>query len=131
MAGGSRMASMRASLYKYSTLLLRAASGFRFKDDDGLIGARHNGFGDGDEAVLLAEDAEARGLPIAGIEFRGGALRGARAAGVNLRDLHVEFRAVAHALLEDGENRYARQFGEQAFEGNDVTRQVSLSRGTL
>ena len=104
---------------------------FRFEDDDGLVGARHDGFGDGDQAFLLAEDAEARGLPFAGIEFGGGALRGAGAAGLNLRDLHVEFRAVAHAFFEEGEDRHARQFGEQAFEGNDVTREISLFRGAF
>ena len=35
-------------------------SGERLEHYDGLIGARHNGFGDGDELLLLIEHAKAR-----------------------------------------------------------------------
>ena len=44
----------------------------RVKHDDGLVGARHNRFGDGDELVLLAEDTEARRLRTVGFELGGG-----------------------------------------------------------
>ena len=73
------------------TIVLSAGSRFGFKDNNRLVSARHNRFGNGNQAILLAEDAEARGLPFAGIKFRRGALRNAHAARLNLRKLHGEF----------------------------------------
>ena len=35
------------------------------QDDDGLIGARDDGLGDGDEFFLLVEDAQPGGAPVA------------------------------------------------------------------
>ena len=40
-----------------------------FKNHDGLIGARHHGFGDGDQLFLLAEDAQPRRLRLTAIEL--------------------------------------------------------------
>src|ERR1700738_1874127 len=100
------MASISASLYKYSTTSPQYALGF--EDDDGLVGARHDGFGDRNQAFLLAEDTESRWLPFAGIEFRGCALRNADAAGLHMRQMHGAFCAVAHALFEKRWHNSAR-----------------------
>src|SRR5713226_824439 len=90
----------------------RAASGFGFEDDDRLVGARHDGLGDGDQVLLLAENAEARGLALAGIKLCGPALGRMDASGLDLGELYVEFRAVANAPLQDGQDSDARQVGQ-------------------
>src|ERR1700690_751704 len=55
-------------------------SGEWVEDDNGLVGAGDNSFGDGEEFILLAEDTEARRLDSLGIELGGGAGRQFRAA---------------------------------------------------
>lgn len=81
------------------------------KDNDRLIGARNNRLGDGDQMLLRVENAETRGLPVAGIEFFGGILGGGCVTRLNLRDRNVEFCAVTHAALENGQDGYAWEFG--------------------
>src|SRR5712691_12698413 len=107
------------------------ASGFGLEDDDRLVGARHDRLGDGDQVLLLAENAQARGLALAGVELCGGALRRMDAAGLDLRELYVEFRAVANAPLQDGQDCDAWQVEQQLLERDDVTRQIALSSGAL
>src|SRR5258708_26126400 len=72
-----------------------------FKNDNGLIRARHHGLGNRDQLVLLAEDAKARRLWFATVELRGGARRRLDTPGLYLRPTHIELPAVAHEALHD------------------------------
>src|SRR5487761_1039382 len=89
-----------------------------FENHNWLVRAWDNRFGNGDQLLLAIENTEARGLPVAGVEFRRRALRGGGMAGLNLRDENIEFRAVAHAALDNGQDGDARQFGQQGFKAN-------------
>jgi hypothetical protein len=59
-------------------------SGERVEDYDGLVGAEHNGFGDGDEFLLLVENAKTGRAGSTGIELGSRTRRGFRAAGPEL-----------------------------------------------
>jgi len=59
---------------------------FDVKDENRLVGARDDGFGYGYELLLLVEDAEPGGLPVAGIQLGGSALGGNGLSRVNLRE---------------------------------------------
>lgn len=70
--------------------------------------------------ALLIEDAEPRGLPIAGIELGGRALRRGDLSGLNLREGQIEFGAVADAAFDDGQHRGAGQFRKKILERDDA-----------
>ena len=76
-----------------------------FEDDDRLVGARHHWLGDGDQLPLLAENAQPRGLPIAGIKLRRRVLRHDGLSRLNLRERQIELGAVPHAFFDH------RQYG--------------------
>src|SRR5258708_32302082 len=84
-----------------------------FKNDNGLIRARHHGLGNRDQLVLLAEDAKPRSLWFATVELRGGARRGLDTPGMYLRQGHLELRAVAHAALDDRQQINTRTTRQQ------------------
>ncbi len=71
----------------------------RFKHHDWLISTRYDGFGDGDEFFLLAENTQAGRLWFTAVELRRRARRRVDAARLKLRDRNVELRTVAHALF--------------------------------
>src|SRR5579863_5131091 len=100
------------------TIYIRAGRELWFSGQDyyWFVGAGDDGFGDGDQAILRAENAEAKRLPFAAIEFGGGALSGVCAARLDVGDLNIKFCAVAHGALDGGENGDARKFGEHALE---------------
>jgi hypothetical protein len=58
-----------------------------------LIRAWNDRLGDGDQLPLLIENAQARGLLVAGVELRWRALSSGQAAGLDLRERKVEFSA--------------------------------------
>jgi len=76
----------------------------RFKNNNGLVRARHDGFRYGNELVLLAENAQPRRLWLAAIQLHRGARRRLSAARLNLRDRNIELGAVAHPLLNHRKN---------------------------
>src|SRR6266705_2377277 len=100
-----------------------------FKHHDGLVGARHDGFGNGDELLLLAEDAQPRRLRFAPVELRRRTGRGLGPAWLKLRQRYVELRAVAHALFDHWQNIYPREIWQQVFEPNEALREFSLLFG--
>ena len=103
--------------------------GKRIEDDDGLVGARDDGFGDGDKFVLLREDAEARNARSSCVELRGGARSRFGAAGLELRHEDIEFGAVADAVFDDGQNGDAGEIGKQMFERDDAILKFAVARG--
>src|SRR5579864_9545932 len=90
------------------------------EDNNRLISARNNSLGYGDQMLLRVENAETRGLPVAGIQLFGCILRGGCVTRLNLRDGNVEFCTVTYATLKDGQNGDAREFRQQGFEMNDT-----------
>src|SRR6266404_2932457 len=71
-----------------------------FEHYDGLVGARHDGFGNGDEFVLLAEYTQPRRLQFTAIELGRRAGRRFDAARLKLREHDIELRAVTYALFD-------------------------------
>lgn len=63
----------------------------RVEDYDGLVSAGHDSFGDGDQFVLLAKDAETRRARVSAVELSGGAGRRLDAARLDLRDGNIKF----------------------------------------
>jgi hypothetical protein len=94
--------------------------GLRFggEDYDRFVCAGDDGFGDGDQALLRAEDAEAQRFPFAAIEFGSGALGRICAAGLDVSDLNIKFCAVAHGTLNDRKHGDFGKFGKKTFEWN-------------
>src|SRR5260370_41489615 len=93
------------------------------KNDNRMIRARHDGLGNRDQLVLLAEDAKARRLWFATIELRGGARRGLHTPGLDLRQRHIELRAVAHAALDDRQHIHTRKIRQKVFEPDQIVRE--------
>src|ERR1700694_1616801 len=71
-----------------------------FEHYDWLVSARHDGFGNGDELILLAEYTQPRRLRFTAIELRRRAGRRLDAARLKLRERNIERRAMTHALLD-------------------------------
>ena len=86
----------------------------RREDQDGLIGARDNAFSDGDQLLLLIEDAQARGFPFAGVELERSTGRSLYAPGLDLRQRNLEFGSMPNALLDHRLDGHAGQVGKQA-----------------
>src|SRR5712664_3964199 len=95
----------------------------RFKNYNGLVRARHDGFRYGDELVLLAENAQPRRLCLATIQLHRGARRRLSAARLNLRDRNIELGAVAHTLLNYGKNVCARKIRQEIFQADQAIRE--------
>jgi len=104
-------------------------SGQGIEDDDGLVCAGNKGFGNGDEFILLAENAEAGHGVRVSIELRGRAGRKFLAARLNLRNEHVEFGAVADFLFENWQDGSAGVIGEKILEGNEEGRKLPFPLG--
>lgn len=112
-------------MYRLKSVALRK----RIEDHDGLVGARNEGFADGDEFLLLGEDAETRNARRAAVELSGGTGSGFGAAGFELRNQDIEFGTVADPVFDDGKNSYAREIGEQMFERDDAVLKFAVARG--
>jgi hypothetical protein len=94
-----------------------------------LVGAGDYGLGDGDELVLLAENAEARDRRGVAIELRGGAGRQLHAAGLDLRHEDGELGAVADAFFQHGKNISARIIRQQIFQGDKAGLEFAFASG--
>lgn len=90
-----------------------------FEDDEGLIGAGYDGLGDSDEPFLLVKDAQTRWLGLASVEHSGSALGRFAAAWLDLRERNLKTRAVAHAVLDDGQHGNARQIRQETLQRQD------------
>src|ERR1700719_545718 len=71
-----------------------------FEHYDRLVSARHHGFCNGDEFILLAEYTQPRRLRFATIELRRSARRRLDAARLKLRERNVELRAMTHEFFD-------------------------------
>ena len=71
-----------------------------FEHYDWLVGARHDGFGNGDEFILLAEYPQPRRFRFPAIELRRRPGRRLDAARLKLRERNIELRAMTHALFD-------------------------------
>src|SRR6266403_5121795 len=94
-----------------------------FEHYDGLVGARHDGFGNGDEFVLLAEYTQPRRLQFTAIELGRRAGRRFDAARLKLREHDIELRAVTYALFDHRQHVDSRKISQQAFERNQAVRE--------
>src|SRR5262249_33754249 len=115
--------------YKHRTdgRCANAHSWKRIEDNYRLIGSRHDGFGDGDQAVLLVEDPQARKLRFACVQLSSRSRRRLNPPGLNLREADIELRAVADFAFHDGQHVGARQIWQQAIEADKV---IGNSSGT-
>ena len=75
----------------------RPPLGRRLEDHDRLIRPRNHGLRDGDQMALLVEHAQPGRLPVSRIELRRRPLRNHHMPRLNLRNGHIEFRAMPHA----------------------------------
>src|ERR1700687_1957166 len=71
-----------------------------FEHYDWLVGARHHGFGNGDEFILLAEYTQPRRPRFTALEPRRRAGSRLDAARLKLRERNIELRAMTHALFD-------------------------------
>src|SRR2546422_11382544 len=97
----------------------------RLENDDRLIRPRHHRFGDGDELVLLIEDAEARRLRLSAVKLRRGARRKLEAARLDVRQQNVKARAVAYAALDDRQHIDAGEVRQEALERDEAIGEAS------
>ena len=94
-----------------------------FEHYDGLVSARHHGFGNGDEFILLAEYPQPRRLRFTAIELRRRARGRLDAPRLKLRERNIELRAMTHALLDHRQNVNPRKIRQQIFEGDQAIRE--------
>src|SRR6202140_4405890 len=94
-----------------------------FEHYDWLVSARHDGFGNGDELILLAEYTQTRRLRFTAIELRRRAGSRLDAARLKLRERNVELRAMTHALFDHRQNVNPRKISQQVFEGDQAVRE--------
>src|SRR5579885_2789379 len=92
----------------------------RLKDDNRPIGSRHNGLGNGDQLILLAEHAQPRRLRRARVQFSDRSGNGFGTAHADLAERNIEFRTVAHALFDNRQHIHAREIRQQMLERNDA-----------
>src|ERR1700682_4697889 len=88
-----------------------------FEHYDWLVSARHDGFGNGDEFILLAEHTQPRRLRFTAIELRRRAGRRLDAARLKLRERNIELRAMTHALFDHRQNVNPWEISQEVFEG--------------
>src|SRR5436309_6153474 len=96
-----------------------------FEHNNRLVSARHDGFGNGDEFILLAEYPQPWRLRLTTIELRRRSRRRLDAARLKLRQHNVEFRAMTHALFDHRQDVDTRKITEQAFERDQAVGEFS------
>src|SRR2546423_12601455 len=96
----------------------------RFEHHDWLVSARYDGFGNGDEFILLAEYTQSRRSRLPAIELRRSAGRRLDAARLKLRERNIELRAMTHAGFDHGEYVNPREISQQAFERGQTVREL-------
>src|SRR5216684_8480167 len=94
-----------------------------FEHYDRLVCARHHGFCNGDESILLAEYTQPRRLRFTAIQLRRRSGRRLKAARLELSERNIELRAMTHAPFDHGQNVDARKISQQVFEGNQTVRE--------
>jgi len=101
----------------------------RIEDDDGLVGAGDDGFGDGYEFLLLGENAKAGSAGSSAVELGSRAGANLGAAGLELRDEDIKFGTVADAMFDDGQNGDAGEIREQVFERDYAVLKFAVAGG--
>src|SRR6266851_4445617 len=94
-----------------------------FEHYDWLVSARNDGFGNGDEFILLAEYSQPRRLRFPAIQLRRRPRRRLDVAWLKLREQNVEFRAVTHALFDYRQDVDPRKISQQAFKRDQAVRE--------
>src|SRR5713226_6981968 len=116
-----------ATAFALRACVFGGKSGLRqcFEHHDGLIRARHDGFGNGDKFILLAEYPQPWRLRLPAIELRRRSWRWLDAARLKLREHNVEFRAMAYALFDHRQDVDPRKITQQAFKRDQAVRESS------
>jgi hypothetical protein len=96
-----------------------------FEYHDGLISSRHNGLGDGNQLLLLVEDAKPRSLWLTTVELGCRTGREFNTSRLKMCDRNVEFRTVPHALLNDWKNIHPGKIRQQVFQLYQAVREFS------